>query len=361
MRIQIDPLDTLFFRDARPFAAGADTWANSIFPPLPSVVYGALRTAWFAHNGFDPSKVNTNVLDDPTMNLRITGMAIMEGTSCNFPIPLDLAAIKGENKLISLFLQQAPVGSSTPCEFVLTGPEGKQVENQPGFLDEGNLARYLSPSPHSKNPSYVFKKPSSFMITEQKTGIKRNRITHTAEDSMLYRVGMLRLCGLPNIKGDWFPPSLIVDFEGLTFPVDSGFLKLGGEGKGAAFKVIDEKKISAPAIAGSRVRLYLSTPAVFKNGWLPGCLVDGISVNGEKIRFKLLAAAVGKTVPVSGFDMKERRPKPLRWGVPAGSVYHLEIVEGTSENVVAHFHGKSVAELGYDREGFGLAFIGKGL
>lgn len=50
MIIEMKPLDTLFFRDSKPFSRGEDTWADTIFPPYPSTVYGALRTAWFKQN-----------------------------------------------------------------------------------------------------------------------------------------------------------------------------------------------------------------------------------------------------------------------------------------------------------------------
>lgn len=42
--IEIQALGTLFFRDGKPFTMGAETYAEGIFPPLPSTIYGALRT-----------------------------------------------------------------------------------------------------------------------------------------------------------------------------------------------------------------------------------------------------------------------------------------------------------------------------
>ena len=46
----LNPTDTIFFRDGRPFNMGEDTYAQGIFPPPPSVLYGALRTAYMAAN-----------------------------------------------------------------------------------------------------------------------------------------------------------------------------------------------------------------------------------------------------------------------------------------------------------------------
>jgi CRISPR-associated protein Cmr3 len=73
MIIELNPLDTLFFRDGKPFAMGEETWADGIFPPPPSVIYGALRTAWFANNieEFVRLKIN-NKLDDEKVDLTTT-------------------------------------------------------------------------------------------------------------------------------------------------------------------------------------------------------------------------------------------------------------------------------------------------
>jgi len=46
--LRINPFDTFFFRDGKPFTMGDDSWADGIFPPSPSVIYGALRTAWIS-------------------------------------------------------------------------------------------------------------------------------------------------------------------------------------------------------------------------------------------------------------------------------------------------------------------------
>ncbi|MCC2694871.1 type III-B CRISPR module-associated protein Cmr3 [Nodularia sp. LEGE 04288] len=40
----IEPLDILLFREAKPFAPGEGAWAKSLFPPLPTTVFQALRS-----------------------------------------------------------------------------------------------------------------------------------------------------------------------------------------------------------------------------------------------------------------------------------------------------------------------------
>ncbi len=43
----IEPLDVLLFRDGRPFSAGMDHLAGSVFPPLPSTIAGFIRSRLF--------------------------------------------------------------------------------------------------------------------------------------------------------------------------------------------------------------------------------------------------------------------------------------------------------------------------
>jgi CRISPR-associated protein Cmr3 len=46
----IAPLDVLLFREAKPFSPGEGAWAKGIFPPLPTVVFQALRSALPAYS-----------------------------------------------------------------------------------------------------------------------------------------------------------------------------------------------------------------------------------------------------------------------------------------------------------------------
>jgi CRISPR-associated protein Cmr3 len=41
---KIEPLDTLLFREAKPFSPGEGAWAKGMFPPMPNAVFQALRS-----------------------------------------------------------------------------------------------------------------------------------------------------------------------------------------------------------------------------------------------------------------------------------------------------------------------------
>ena len=106
IRLFIEPLDVWLFRDGRPFTAGADHHARSVFPPSPRTLYGALRTKLL----FDAVERGEGRLDDQGFVERTVGLPddlecltlrgpLLARRGVNgrveryFPAPLDLARI----------------------------------------------------------------------------------------------------------------------------------------------------------------------------------------------------------------------------------------------------------------------------
>jgi CRISPR-associated protein Cmr3 len=140
-------------------------------------------------------------------------------------------------------------------------------------------------------------------------------------------------------------------------------LFLGGERRFSQASLISEGLAPDPPAeleSTTNFKLYLSTPAIFKRGWLPGWLgEDGtVSLNeATGLKIELVAAAIGRAVYFSGFDQAEKRPKPIRRAVPAGSVYYFQLLEGTLAQLKAVFHNKAVSDLD-QQAGFGVSFLG---
>jgi len=145
MQIEIKPLDTLFFRDGKPFSMGEETWADSIFPPSPSVFYGALRTAYFANHPHDISKANTT--DDPTKDLKIKGIYYSINNDNYFPLPYDCVKEKDNKneKIFSLKLEKkSNLISNYPLEYMLQSDNNKKIENIDNALFSlSQLEKYL--------------------------------------------------------------------------------------------------------------------------------------------------------------------------------------------------------------------------
>lgn len=352
MLLEVKPLDTLFFRDGKPFSWGEETWAEGIFPPYPSTLYGALRTLWFAENIEELKKAK--IPDDPTKNIKINGIFIKREGIIYFPIPMDFVKKKNEkeNKVFLLsFLKDYEFVTNLNFQFLST-LEVDEVETPAGLVSFSVLTQYLLGK--IKN-EVAFLPNEKFYKLEPKIGIARNRITHTvdAEEGKLYRVNMIRLKK---------KVSLIIDVEtkGINLP-ERGFKKLGGEGKAVFFQKIEDERIKTlkegikeelkkQIQKKSRFKLYLLTPAIFENGYFPKEIYDGL-------KLKLVSCVCGKPVYIGGFDIKHRRPKTMYRAVPAGSVYFFFLEKGEPEKVLEKLHYKRISDYKKE-EGFGLSLIG---
>jgi CRISPR-associated protein Cmr3 len=104
-------------------------------------------------------------------------------------------------------------------------------------------------------------------------------------------------------------------------------------------------------------RLILITPAYFTQGFLPTWPLSCASGAGVTI----VAAAVQRYQTASGWDYKERHPKPTRRLAPAGSVYFVTLTG--DDNAINRFVDavwmQTVSDEAQARlDGFGLAVLG---
>ena len=359
MIIEINPLDTLFFRDGKPFTMGEENWSDAIFPPMPSVIYGALRSVYFS-NHIDELR-NANESADPTKDLELKGVLLKSGNELLFPAPLD--CVKGKDSkydkltLLSLSqIEESDMVSNYPrLEKIPTYKvSDSKVENiSNAMLGRISFKEYLFGT--KRDFSYI--KIDNFIQSEPHIGIGRSSDTHTTEEGKLYRIDMKRLKDT----------SIIVDFENLELP-ENGLLKLGGESKSAHFRVYEDKEnkpfIEPPNFENEEklFKLVLTTPAIFKNGWLPEWIdensMEGIP-NSTNLKLKLISAIIGKPVYIGGYNIKERKPKPMYKAVPAGSVYYFKLIEGTMEQVKEILNYRTISDI-YPNQGFGICYLGKG-
>jgi len=374
MLAKITPLDTVFFRDGKPFSWGEETWAEGIFPPYPSTIYGALRAMWFSENIHEFSKANTE--KDKTAKIEIKHICINFSGYLYFPLPLDLVKEKDTTKgdiqeVFSLELFNfAKVGISNLKLPLYALSNKDEVESCEGFIDAFSLKEYLE----GERENFDIYIKNAFLDHEPKIGIGRNSLTHTTEEGKLYRVNMIRLKSQVSFVTE-------IETSGVSFP-KRHFLKLGAEGKCCLFEQDEQRyeelkelenlstKIVHTIEKTRKFKLYLATPAIFKNGWLPSW-IDRESLKGEYegINLQLISACIGKCVCIGGFEMKGKdkvrekiRPQPKKMfrAVPAGSVYYFEIENPTKENVtkiIESFHYKNISEE-RKKEGFGFSLVG---
>ncbi|HOK34156.1 MAG: type III-B CRISPR module-associated protein Cmr3 [Fervidobacterium sp.] len=370
MVVSIKPFDTLFFKAGRPFSAGSDSWADTFFPPFPSTFYGALRSLLIVNGGTLEEFANgthklQSVVGRRTVNmveygtLKFNSIYIVKGGIPYFPVPFDLVLNDDKVEAVTFSRKSELFISNYKLDNYLIWRKNSQVDEANGWLDVSNLIDYLK----NRSISSGIAESSQFFTIEEKIGIARDNTTLTSKEGFLYRIPLVR------INNDTV---FEIDFEGLDEGVlpNYGVMKLGGEGKAAKFTVENHDLLSSLKALdfdfdNGYFKVYLATPAIFKNGWLPSW-IDPSSYEGEYngVKVKLTGCALGKSISVGGWDLVRGAPKPSRRAVPAGSVYYFKILNSVSaEQIRNTFHFKNVSDsfgdAEYSKEGFGLAILGE--
>jgi len=358
MRIKINAIDTLFFRDAKPFNLGEESWANSIFPPSPSTIKGMLAGAYMLQKKLKPSEAYKK-----SQTIKIKKVFLEIENEFYYPIPADLYSVNKDDKEASAFdLIDNQLRSSIATKYLLQYAGEKKLLEISGkaILSHAELNNYLNGAVH--NLKYKFLE--EYITAEPKIGIGRDYNMQMTKEGQLYRVNMIRPSNKKNLN-ERPKVEIVVDADLPVDFIEKGCVKLGGEGKVVSFVVSDEiTNIPVVPISGNRFRLYLATPAVFENGWLPKWLhEDGsngnLTVNDKKIPVRLLATASGKRKRIGGFDAQLGIPKPMHSFVSEGSVFYLETDTNEQANTIANaLHNTCISEMSKAEDGFGLAYIG---
>ncbi|WP_373553992.1 type III-B CRISPR module-associated protein Cmr3 [Haliscomenobacter sp.] len=345
--IAIQATDTLFFRDGRPFSMGEDSFAQGIFPPPPSVLFGVLRSVYLAKGLEDDSGLEILITD--SLNLKFRFMAMQAGTDVFFPLPKDLVVVKDRDrlKLHPLLLSDAPQFSNTQTPKLLTANFEDKIDDDVFLTDLLSLERYLS----GKVVNVVPRKLTDFTCPETKIGIGRDKNRNTAEDGKLFRLQATRPAN-KNLQHLQF----LISFEGLQLPEDALFT-MGAERRVAFYRKGEGLNLECPNLKSEIFKIYLATPAIFKQGWRPETLLDTYGL-------ELLTAALDRPIHIGGWDMDEKRPKPMLQCVPAGSVYYVKAKDAAAANWAAQaIHGKSISDnlnqTDYQAQGFGIAYVAK--
>jgi CRISPR-associated protein Cmr3 len=376
MLIRINALDAFFFRDAKPFEMGEESWADSIFPPSPSVIYGTLRFLFFIQeNELHATKER---LEQLTKDLKITGIFLEveeEITDKNgkikieksylLPLMNDLVEEKESKELAFLELKDTnPISSS---DFKKIPVSKARATKANGFIDTNSYSKLLK----KQKEEIKEKIKTELLISEPKIGIARDNQTHANQEGKLYRVEMQRF-DTQKYKNIQF----VITCENLELKEGNYMTKMGGEGKIFSYSVEKEIpksiKVETPTfdenVKGEDkiFRLCVVTPALLKNGSLPSWIIrdeekgtmEGKPNEESNLKLELITTLLGKPVSFGGFDLKEKQPKEMNKYVPAGAVYYFKIIDGTYSQVIDMFHGKSISDTDA-AQGFGIAYVGK--
>jgi len=358
MEVRIEPLDTLFFRDGKPFSQGEETWADGYLLPPPSVIYGALRTAIATQNGIAfeevEEKLGKNIFS-------VKNIYYSLGDNNVLPLPLDLVEYGDKKPEIQIAekekkeyevrpLHLTPFGDlvlsakkNKPRYFPLP-QQGVKVENmEHGCILATELSKYLSGKLELNEVDIEYTKAlklTDYIQNEPKVGIGREDLTRTAEEGNLYRVDMKR--------GDGLKIGVTFDLE--EYQHLSPVVQLGGERKLALLEPrLRPFSIALPQIdfIKGRFKIYFATAAILTEG--------EPDLSGLGISATLVAACVGKPVSIGGYDILNNKAKPMYRAVPAGSVFYYE-----TESDVSLLNDKQGCSLSckLKEQGFGVAYFG---
>lgn len=354
--IQIEAIDTLFFRSGKPFALGEDNIGEAFFPPYPSVLYGAIRTAYGRVN-----QLSVEELIAATENLVIDRIHYIDTkkNSPIFPLPSDYvererstpADVRYELLKMETSLFGASQASFIGEEKLKTDfhfsprDETSLVENAgDGLIEVRKLQKYLNntPLPHFRNG----KRWAQYIQLEPKTGIGRDAVTHTSQDGKIYRVQMMRIKNLAirlRVRG--------IELENVPLLM----LKLGGEGKMAEVKHYEPNPSilnlydNKSQVLCTTFKVYLSTPAIMRRGFPDLNKATGLT----HIEFTYLGGIHERSKPIGGWDLWHQCPKPMRLAMPAGSIF---VFKASKPIDISALQGISISD-DNNAHGFGNAFF----
>ncbi len=346
--LQIVPRDPLVFRDGRPFSAFPGAKVRGFPFPLPQTLAGAVRGRVGEARGYKPGEARWGALKK---EVPVHGPLLFdrENGEVLLPAPLDAVLMKKEEQGNPRLFRLKP--EAPPNGIFWNMPEGLaplmgdlsegKPESMPSFWRWKHYARWLLEGIGSEEEFSPHKLGVPSLPREYRTHVKIKPETLTAEESMLFETEGLVFLSNPSEKGEKELSTvrelgLLARVEAENLPLDAltGFRPLGGERRLAAWVWGDEEipipeppeRLFPTIQKTKRARLILVTPAYFESDppYLPPTEPGRVfTLAGMPV--KLVAAAVGRPVTVSGWDLLKNAPKTSRRLVPAGSVYFIEL------------------------------------
>lgn len=362
--IQLEPVDTLFFRDGTPFTAESAPQENvgSLFPPYPPTVVGALRAALARSNGWNgngrwPQKV-CEILGNGPENLgtlSFVGPFLLRDEQPLFRAPRHLlGSTDGNEWRPSVFLRPgAPVTCDLGDETRLPEPAGtmdvleKLKAGDDCWLTRDGMNAVL----RGRLPRNEDVTPARCLWSDElRIGLERDSKARTAKEGMLYSTRHVR-----PMRG----VSLGVRIAGLSDDWTRPFgrlVSLGGENRLAECRSWDAPptlQVPQAEIESSRqVTVVALSPLDLERDIYCG------RQSLEALGARVVSACLHRPQRIGGWDSSAHRPLPLRSTLPPGSVLFCEIdaPERFTESVAA---GDGLASIGARQEwGFGLVAIG---
>ena len=353
MQIFLEPEDVWLFRDGKPFDAGSDHRARSLFPPYPTAIQGAIRSHQLILENVNLSdkkaieqKVGT-ATDYGKLKMRGAFLARMKEANLTryFPVPADALPIS-ENKVKSIPPtatidgQITSLGEEPHLFMPLAFNPGKRKYGT--WLSETALKKCLNGEPVQPVDS------DALFLRESRFGIQiKDNLARITEEGRLYQAEFIRPCERVG---------LYVEFSGYTPWPDSGLLRLGGEGHAARYRKVKPPDWPVlPTPLPERFKVYFATPAYFSQGWKP---ISWLRYFDQEVTLEAIAMTGYDTI--GGYDWANNQQRTAHRFVPGGSVYYFSNPKGA--NLQPNLTQNAITETFEDHDeiakiGFGQVFI----
>lgn len=395
MTFQLEPFDTLFFRDARPMEGSAA--GRGARWPLPTVLHEALRSALLRAHGSElgPKRlsghrrngVRRSIVTRDFESLRLLGPLPMRGSVPYLPTPADLVPDGEGGRTLLAPLDGNPGRTNFPASWLrpvaATARPGK--ETLPNWLTLDDFTKAL----RGELRDLALQEPPLW-TSERRIGIEIDPERRSVVEGKFYLAEHLRLIGDVTL---WIEAGLAEqspEWDQLRALAGSALL-LGGESRSCRIAPSTSHVKPEPPKPTTRIKWVLASPALFLGGWRPNWIDQSTGTvllkAGETTRrpgedrltwrtrirelpdidAKLVAVCSDKPIAFSGWDLSlpaaEGKsgmggPKPTRLAVPAGSVYYFEA--GSPEAgaaLVRALHGRTQSDL-MGEKGLGWGFCG---
>ena len=333
----IEPLDVLVLRGNKLFG-DPGSFGESLIPPWPSVAAGALRSAILAEGGIDftafaEGRVAHPELGTPqapgTFALTHFGLARRGPggeveTLHPLPADLEVSSDGGMRRVARLTPTPAPHGlasSATLPQWPVIARADRGKPETGCWLSQEGWAEYLAG--RTPNARQVVASGELWTL-DSRVGVGLDPALGRAADSQLFSVQAVAL--RPGV-------GFVAGVAGATLP-ERTTLRFGGDGRGAAARVVAHRapSVDLQALARARrARLVLTAPGLFPDGWRPPEVAADGRLRWPGVAARLVCAAVPRAEVVSGWDLANRRPKPAERAAPAGSVYWLDELDASAD------------------------------
>ncbi|NJL05954.1 MAG: CRISPR-associated protein Cmr3 [Chloroflexaceae bacterium] len=380
----IEPRDPVIVRDGRPFDNTPGARARTLPFPYPSTLAGMVRTRAGTVGG-SFTATPTDVLQIAVRGPLLVQLDPVEDRVTKYfaPAPADALLLEVEKqdgdgvRVVQLKPFEPPKGLLTampdqPDQLLPVGPDevdpAKPSKRAPRFWDWQQFERWLQ-EPVPRQPIKPRELGIGGLPQNSRMHVAMQKDKRTGEEGKLFQTIGLEFTHPASEQHPLDAArrlALLVAVGGhnLAAKIDAGFDTLGGERRTVVWRKGDTDTLpSLPAKLVQQVqthtacRIILLTPAIFKQGYRPTWLCT--TQHGVKPTLRAVCGT-GYGV-ISGWDYDQRKPKPTRRMLPAGSVLYLHL-DGEPAAIEAWVQAvwlQAISDAEQDRrDGFGLAAIG---